>query len=947
MATLIVYPDAADLTVREHNNITEATFTGYLDKFVPNWDRDSTGKKIDSPKFVATLNGQIFIPQLWSRKVLLSSDLIEVVIPPKGTEIVGYIMAAIAAASAVYSVVKMNQMNTGSSTVPDTGNIYDVNVQANSAELMAVRPQWFGKHQSVPNYLCAPFKYFNESGDQQLCVMLHVGEGYYQVNDSDITIVNTPLTSLGDDVTWQVFEPGDDVSVHEAHKNIYTADEVGGTDSGVGLDFIGESYVVIDADDYEEATLSGNTILFEDGDFNDEDWETWPIDYDLEVGDKFTLMGTSSSALLFDGNIEISNSGVDETTGDPLPDILVGESINEKISVGQVVQLAGAGSNDGTYIIASATDSQLTLTDLDGNDVTGLTTTASVPVQIISTDSDDGLYQLTEIDSSDRLVVERVGMSDWTSFIGGFYGNAQLTLSVISDELPEYQIGPYVACPAGHVTDHIEIDMLRSNGWGYYNSSGSLKSLTVEWEVWVRDADLGFESEWEVYPFTYTGKSYDQLGETHVITLDAEIRPEVMIVRKTASRDDSSYLDEMQWLRLKSKLPTVTSYASSTTLAISINADSSLAGSATNKVKVLHTRKLPVPDGNGGWTDELSATRDIAPAVRFLIHDSGGDDDDIDMDALLALHNDKWSPNSEWFDGGFVDESTVYDVLKTKLQAGMAEFCFDLGKILPKRLEKKVSSGHVYTPDVMTGKGLTVTTTLYDPDEKQGLIVYYMDPVDWTTASVRCWIGDKNSITKWGELELTTGVISETRAWRIGMRALRRSLTEKVKYSFGTEMDALNSAYLDYADLCDDLPNFTQFGEVRDWQNVVNSDDDTVAQITVDRDLEWVEGDSHFMTIRRPDGTGNGAFLATQVADRVVQLDGLLDFIPNLAGEIEAPLWLFGSSDNFSEPAIITSITSNIDKDSTSCSVQAVNYSDSIFNDDENFPPDDSITWWE
>ncbi|MCV6022089.1 hypothetical protein OFO93_36870, partial [Escherichia coli] len=85
-------------------------------------------------------------------------------------------------------------------------------------------------------------------------------------------------------------------------------------------------------------------------------------------------------------------------------------------------------------------------------------------------------------------------------------------------------------------------------------------------------------------------------------------------------------------------------------------------------------------------------------------------------------------------------------------------------------------------PDVMIGDGLTITTTLYDPDENEGLIVYYMDPTDWTTSSVKCWLGDKNAITKWGELELTKGVTSETRAWRIGMRMLRRSKGEKINY---------------------------------------------------------------------------------------------------------------------------------------------------------------------
>ncbi|MCV5927143.1 hypothetical protein OFO11_35145, partial [Escherichia coli] len=68
------------------------------------------------------------------------------------------------------------------------------------------------------------------------------------------------------------------------------------------------------------------------------------------------------------------------------------------------------------------------------------------------------------------------------------------------------------------------------------------------------------------------------------------------------------------------------------------------------------------------------------------------------MDELLWMHDNVWSPNEEYFDGGFVDAGTVYSALKTALQAGMAEFCFDIGKILPKRLVEKTGAGHVYTP---------------------------------------------------------------------------------------------------------------------------------------------------------------------------------------------------------------------------------------------------------
>ncbi len=942
MATLIVYPDAANITVSETNHIAERTFAAYLDAHVAGWDVGPTGHKLKSPRFVATLNKSQFSPSLWRELILLDDDLIEVVIPPKGLDPVSWVIIAISVISAGYSYYVMNQMNqlgSSSSTVPTGSNIYDINVQANSAELMGIRPQWFGQHKVVPSYLCAPFKYYDDDNQQYVCVFLHVGEGEYQISSTNITIAGTPINNLGDNVSWLLFAPGEDVSVHEAHKHIYTAEEVGGTDSSSGLDFIGPSDVVsINSGDGIVITLNDDTILYK------KNGKT--VDFDWDDGTTFTLTGTSSSSVEFDGLVEIVDGGNDATTGDLLPDKIVGSGLSA-LSVGTTYQLSGAGStNDSVYIIATNTGTEITLTDMLGNDVTWMAEGVSVPVKFIKTDTDDGSYEVQSTDSSKRLVVSRVGDTSWTGFIGGSY-SSNVTLEVTSDSLPDYQLGPFTACPAGYTTDYIEIDMLRSSGWGHYKDNGDLESITVTWEIWVRDADLGDADDWEVFPQTYTGADYDQKGTTHKITLNSAKRPEVMLVRTTKSYDDSKYLDKLQWMRLKAKLPTATSYSSSTTLALSIRSDSSLSASATKKIKVLQTRKLPIPDGTGGWTDECYATRDIAPVIRYIVHNSGGSDDDIDMDALLYLHEHVWNARGEYFDGGFVDDSTIYDALKTVLQSAMSEFCFDMGKILPKRLFKKTSAGHIYTPDVMTGKGLTVTTTLYDPNQNEGLIVYYMDPTDWTTGSVKCWLGDKNSITSWGELELTKGVTSKTRAWRIGMRSLRRSIVEKVSYSFTTEMDALNSNYLDYASLCDDLPNFGQFGEVVDWQNVENSNGTMVAKLTLDRDLEWTDDETHYMVVRRHDGTGSGPFVVTKVDDDVVMLDDMLDFIPDLTGSIEPPLWLFGDAERYAEPAIIKSIKPSTDNDKTSCTVTAVNYSDDIFKDDDNEAPNDDVTWWE
>ena len=83
MATLIVYPDAADVTVREENQINEPTFKDYLDRHISGWDKGPTGHQLKTPRFVAEINGQMFNPKEWGNRVLLDSDTIDVVLPPQ------------------------------------------------------------------------------------------------------------------------------------------------------------------------------------------------------------------------------------------------------------------------------------------------------------------------------------------------------------------------------------------------------------------------------------------------------------------------------------------------------------------------------------------------------------------------------------------------------------------------------------------------------------------------------------------------------------------------------------------------------------------------------------------------------------------------------------------------------------------------------------------------
>ncbi|WP_444922933.1 hypothetical protein ACJJH9_12170 [Microbulbifer sp. DLAB2-AF] len=72
-------------------------------------------------------------------------------------------------------------------------------------------------------------------------------------------------------------------------------------------------------------------------------------------------------------------------------------------------------------------------------------------------------------------------------------------------------------------------------------------------------------------------------------------------------------------------------------------------------------------------------------------------------------------------------------------------------------------------------------------------------------------------------------------------------------YSFKTEMDGLNSRYLSYGALADDIPGYSQTGRVLAVSGRL---------ITLDAELEWGSG-THFLALRKPEGTLSSPYTAT------------------------------------------------------------------------------------
>ena len=99
--------------------------------------------------------------------------------------------------------------------------------------------------------------------------------------------------------------------------------------------------------------------------------------------------------------------------------------------------------------------------------------------------------------------------------------------------------------------------------------------------------------------------------------------------------------------------------------------------------------------------------------------------------------------------------------------------------------------------------------------------------------------------------------------------------------------------------------------------------------------MRWQSSASHVIGLRRPDGTVCGPFPAARIDDYRATIAGDLDFDPITdAASTEPTHALFGTSERWSYPALITEITPQGD----SVDVTAANYDARIYADDDNAP---------
>ncbi len=820
-----VYPNKLDLSLFEpcKGNAGE-TLHQWLVSNVPDYVES------DTPLFSAFINSREVHPSEFKTTTLNRGDDVKLIVEAKGAAAIAYaIIAVVAVGVAIYAT---NQIpDNYNSTTPDGSSIYDVNTQGNKPKLMGVIPENAGHHKVYPDYLTMPRKeYINN--EQWLYLMLCVGKGSYELLDENILIANTPVSRYVGDIDYQVFGPGEDVSGHEAHRNVFTSSEVGSTSGSAGIELKGKTT--------NTGGENGRYIYS----FKDDKIIVHYEEFDAELNRPIRFKVTPPFEL--DEILSISNTFEGQNDGD--------YRLITKHSLGSLVQkVTSSGSSDSTW-----------------------------------------LEFIEETNSTAIVSVEYLG------------GDGEFS-------------GPFFACPAGEKTNKIWLDFKLPQGLGELDDDGNILNKVVE--VWIEYRNEN-TSVWTSMIHIFSNSTNDELGETIPINLPSKMRPEVRVKRFTAATDDTRIFDDVFWTGLKAELASATSYSGATTIAVKIRGTNALAGSAENKFNVIPTRILPVYE-NGVWS-EPKPTNDIAPFFAHVIQSAGHSQDKIGLDELEALHT-IWHNRGDEFNAVFDTGSTLFAVLKRVLAPGFAKPVLDYGKILPVRDQPRTIHKHMYQPDNYIGL-LERDIKLIDDDEHDGIEVEYFSPVTWKSETVLCLLPGDLGVNP--DKIRAFGITNRDKAYQYGMRERRTRRYRRTTFNFTTETDALNSGYLDYCALADDIPGYEQSGVV---EYIIGN------SVYVNTELKWQSGQSHVFALRKPDGTLSGPYTATiGSASNEVIINEALDFEPVFDGSIEPPLFMFGIASRWCNNVLITDIKpSSTDR----VKVTAERYDERVYLDDDSLAP--------
>lgn len=476
-------------------------------------------------------------------------------------------------------------------------------------------------------------------------------------------------------------------------------------------------------------------------------------------------------------------------------------------------------------------------------------------------------------------------------------------------------IGPFVVNPPETTATHIGIDIIFPRGLYYANNSGGIDSKTVTWVVEVReiddDGDPVEDAEWtEIGDESHTAASNTpiRLSYKYAVTGDRfEARAKRTNNEDATSRDGH----EARWGQCRAYLDETPDFSGLTVLAVKAQATDNLSQRSSRLVNLIVTRKLPIWSAEGGWTSPV-ATRSIAWAAADAARSTyGGElpDGKLDLDALAALDT-VWSGRGDYFDAVFDSVVTCWEGLTRILRPGRAVPIQQGGIIRTIRDAPATLQTAMFGPNNMIRGSFEIAWILPGEDTADAVTVEYWSDKTWKTAEVTVMLDDSAG----DEPRRITlfGVTGKSHSEREGLKVAADNRYRRKFIKFRTEMDGLIPTYLDQVSVTHPMPEWGQGGEVTDWtaSDIAGGTPYENAVLTLTEPPVFTEGETHYIGLRRRDGSMAGPFevVAVEGEGFKIALVDDLDMTPDIAGCRERTHFTFGPGENYTQAARVLAI---------------------------------------
>jgi hypothetical protein len=477
-------------------------------------------------------------------------------------------------------------------------------------------------------------------------------------------------------------------------------------------------------------------------------------------------------------------------------------------------------------------------------------------------------------------------------------------------------VGPFSANPVDTEAGSLGIDVIFSRGLYYANGSGGLDSKTIQWQVECRpiDSDGNATGAWAVLATeSVTDATNTILRKSYKYAVTPG-RYEVQARRLDDKDTDARAGHEIRWNALRSYLVGTPDFGDVTLLAVRMRATDNLSQRSSRMINCLATRKIPVWSAANGWSAP-QATRSIAWAFADVCRASYGAklaDSRIDLAALVAL-DAVWDSRGDRFDAVFDSSLTVWEALSRIARCGRAVPILQGGMIRVVRDQPQTLPVAMFGPRNIVKNSLRIQYIMPSDDTADAVTVSYFSARTWKPDEVTAKLADSAAENP-AKVSLF-GCTDKDHALREGDFIAADNRYRRKLVSFRTELDGMIPTFGDLIAVTHDLPRWGQGGEVVDW---ASSGDASIGRdvswqdvvLTLSEPLDWSEGVSHFLALRRRDGRLAGPFPVEPVAGEDFQVRFLepMTVTPYTGSDEERTTFSFGPGDRWTQLARVRSI---------------------------------------